>query len=461
MTPANRESRVQVSSKRVEAIVERVAACPDPAFLTSRESVLWRDWSSDVRQLRDENRFLAGCALGLVFRPTSASYAVLAALACLDCHVHLLDEGLGPDRVLSTSRDFGLAGVLDPGGGGPERGLALRMLLESPLRNSRGEVTIFTSGSTGAPKAVHHDWETLTRPVRQGCQQGAQTWLLTYRPHLYAGLQVFLHCLLNRGALVIPESSMSVEAVIRLMSRHRVSHVSATPSYWRRLVTLGGADLRALGIKQITLGGEPCDQPLLDALHDLFPGARLVHIYATSELGRCFSVRDGRAGFPAAYLSCQTEEGVALRIEDGELLVRSENAMLDIAGGEAEPRPDAQWVPTGDLVEQVGDRCYFVGRRSDLINVGGNKVHPHRVEAVVQTVSGVTDTRVYARRSSLVGQMIACEFVIATGLDPEQVKQQIIEECRERLAPHERPRFLDPVPAIELSEAGKKVRRPG
>jgi acyl-CoA synthetase (AMP-forming)/AMP-acid ligase II len=458
--PISRLSPVQLrwneipASGQVERILSRLVGSQQPAFLTPRATVTWHDWSSSVRRLREEYSGLSRCTLGLLCHPTPTSYAVFAALACLDCHAMLLDEDLDAARLQAIARTHAIAALIESGDDGSDTSVQVRPLLESPQREGHGEVTIFTSGSTGEPKPVRHDWTTLTRPVRLACEASSQTWLLTFRPHLYAGVQVFLHCLLNQGTLVIPERGMGVEAVAGLMRRHAVSHVSATPSYWRRLITLGGERFRGLPIKQITLGGEPCNEHLLDTLSGLFPAARLVHIYATSELGRCFSVRDGRAGFPAAYLVKPTGEGVELRVEDGELFVRPANAMLEIAAGED------RWIATGDLIEQVDDRYQFVGRRSDLINVGGNKVHPHRVEAVVQDVTGVADVRVYARSSSLVGQMVACEFVVTAGDDPEAVKRRIIEECRQRLAAHERPRFLDSVPSIALSQAGKKVRRP-
>jgi acyl-CoA synthetase (AMP-forming)/AMP-acid ligase II len=129
--------------------------------------------------------------------------------------------------------------------------------------------------------------------------------------------------------------------------------------------------------------------------------------------------------------------------------------LQDHAGG----RDALDWRATGDQVEQVGDRCYFVGRRSDHINVGGNKVQPLRVEQVVQTVPGIRDVRVFGRRSSLVGEMVACEFVAEPGFDPEQVKQALQDACRERLDAHERPRLIQSVSAIALSSAGKKIRQ--
>ena len=79
---------------------------------------------------------------------------------------------------------------------------------------------------------------------------------------------------------------------------------------------------------QITLGGEAVDQDLLDRLHAAFPHARLTHIYASTEMGVCFSVRDGKAGFPADYLSDRSLPCQLRIASDGELEIRSKRAMV-------------------------------------------------------------------------------------------------------------------------------------
>jgi acyl-CoA synthetase (AMP-forming)/AMP-acid ligase II len=286
--------------------------------------------------------------------------------------------------------------------------------------------------------------------------------LLTYRPHLYAGLQVFFQCLLNQETLVLPEPGMPVGSLIDLMRRGAVTSVSATPSYWRRLIALSRPEeFAALKLSQITLGGEAADQPMLDTLTRYFPEARLVHIYATSELGRCFSVDDRLAGFPVRLLDGPSQDGVEIKVENDELHVRSANAMLGPQQGRDRDRRGRDWMATGDLVERVGDRYIFAGRRDELINVGGNKVRPLLVEQVVQSVPGVRDARVFARNSSLVGQMVACEFVPEPGLEPEEVTRLIQKTCLERLEEYQRPRFIQPVATIALSEADKRIRMPG
>ena len=76
-------------------------------------------------------------------------------------------------------------------------------------------------------------------------------------------------------------------------------HSSGTPTFWRQLLLFAPDDeLSACRLEQITMGGEAVTQGLLDQLSGLFPQTRLVHIYASTELGRLFSVTDKRAGFP-------------------------------------------------------------------------------------------------------------------------------------------------------------------
>ena len=238
---------------------------------------------------------------------------------------------------------------------------------------------------------------------------------------------------------------------------------SATPSYWRWLLLFAPGELLArIPLQQVTLGGEVVDQEVLDRLLATFPGARLVHIYATTELGRCFSVTDGNAGFPTRFLDHVSSDGVELAIRDGELFVRSANAMLAYDQRSEQSASAMQqvdgWRATGDLVRQDGERVFFTGRRSELINVGGNKVQPVFVEQVVLAVPGVQDARVFAKRSSLVGQLVACDVVAAAGQDGQAVLAAVKARCDEALQPHERPRFLRLTDHIELSAAGKKLR---
>jgi len=439
----------------LEDVVGDATGNKGSAYITASGATSWIAWADLVKRYRDALP-PDGARVGLVMRRRPEPFAALAAAILQRLHVYLIDELTDEAALAVLVEDHALQAVFDAR---PD-GLCTRIAGNRCGGPDGRWITLFTSGSTGKPKAVRHSWETLTRPVRLSTEGGAERWLLAYRPHLYAGLQVILHCLLNRATLVLPTLNTSAQGILTLMRDAAVTHVSATPSYWRWLVSLGGKGaLETVALKQITLGGETADQAVLDALTRLFPRARLVHIYATSEAGRCFSVADGREGFPAKFLEAHALDGVRLKIEGGELIVRSSSSRFSMELADAAPIGDAGWIRTGDLVERVGDRVRFVGRRSDIINVGGHKVHPLVVEKVVRSIPGVADARVYAKPSSLAGQLVACDIVIEPEHDPAAVVKSVQRRCLEALTSHERPRMVEIVSAIALSTADKTSRQ--
>jgi len=268
-----------------------------------------------------------------------------------------------------------------------------------------------------------------------------------------------LQCFVDRGTLAVPDLEMDPPSITQFMSTTGVQFVSATPSYWRRLLIFSDPHLlKSIPLAQITLGGEVVDQPTLDKLKQYFPKSRLVHIYATTELGRCFSVSDGLTGFPASYLSTVLHDGVELKVQESELLVRSPNAMRMYDPYSSHQAPAADWFATGDLVEIKGDRVQFVGRKSDMINVAGSKVYPAEVERVIRTIPGVSDVRVFGKASSVAGELVACEIVPENGQEPGPLKEAVIQICRSKLASHQQPRFIKFVDRIDLSLAGKAIR---
>lgn len=322
-----------------------------------------------------------------------------------------------------------------------------------------GLVTLLTSGTTGAPKAVNHSWSSLASPVRKAKRYTGSKWLLAYPLNLYAGTQVFLHAFLNWATLVIPES-FDPHEVGRTLKENRVTHASGTPTFWRQLLCFSPKQaLQACELEQITLGGEVVAQDLLDNLHLAFPRARIVHIYASTELGRMFSVTDGREGFPVEYLHESPEEGVELRIVDGEVFARGRNAMISYdrqtsLGGYSEG-----WLATGDLVEICGNRVLFKGRRNDVINVGGRKVSPLKVESTLREVPGIIDIRVYAKKNSVTGQLVAADVVLAPGIGEERAGAELRRVASQTLEPHEVPRMFRVVQKMASNEALKVIRR--
>ncbi|KAA1427484.1 class I adenylate-forming enzyme family protein [Nocardioides antri] len=320
----------------------------------------------------------------------------------------------------------------------------------------RRPLLVLTTGSTGTPKGVRHEWSRQLARMESARDGSGQVWLLAYGPQQFAGLQVLIH-VLGTGATLVAPSVRRPQAVLDLIHEHRVDHISATPTFWRFLLAEFRADDRPVPeLRQITLGGEAAPGSLLEELRATFPAARVSHIYAGSEFGSTGSVRDGVDGLPASLLEESDDAEVSLKIVDGELWVRSTAGMLGYHG--EDDRPAGEWWPTGDLVEVVGDRIAFRGRKTDVINVGGVKVHPLPVEERVAAVPGVRIARVYGRANPLVGAVVAVDVVTDEGVDERELKSAVRTACADLPRPWQ-PRSIQVVQELEMKE--NKVIRGG
>ena len=313
---------------------------------------------------------------------------------------------------------------------------------------------VLTTGTTGAPRGVRQDWNRLLRSTQRIAPAPGQRWLLAYGLHQFAGLQILLH-VFGAGATLVAPAPRRPREGLAAMRTHGVDYASATPTYWRFLL----AELRADGgpvpeLVQITLGGEAIPAPVLAELTRTFPGAKISQVYAASEFGSSGSVRDGRSGLSLDVLARGDDADIAMKIVDGELWVRSRVGMLGYYG-EPPVDPDA-WRATGDLVDVVDDRIVFRGRTSEVINVGGVKVHPLPIEERIGAVAGVNVARVYGRPNPMTGAIVAVEIVAAPDADQDSVAADVRAACAD-LPPAARPRSVKFVDSV--STAGDKIVR--
>jgi len=439
------------------------------ALITPDATCSWSELARLTTACQKPLEPFTGHRIGLLMHRHPAAIAGLAACQARGCNVFLLEATAAAEDIQRLAEEFQLSAIVraSTGSGSP---LEITMSeSEAAPDASVAGITILTSGTEGRPKAARHSWASLARPIRATDSAERQVWLLSFRLDLYAGMQVMLQCLANYGTLVMPSEKASPDEIVTMMRDQTVGYASATPSYWRRLVLMADRDIVAAApLKQITLGGEAVDQQILDSLVSIFPQSRIAHIYATTELGRCFSVTDGQAGFPEKLLDAPSADGIQLRVEDGELMVRSANRMSGYeqqgrssgaVDDQSSEEASSDWFATGDLVEQFADRIYFAGRRTEMINVGGNKVSPLAVENVIRSVEGVADARVYGKSSSIAGQLVACDLAVNQGEDSREIRERVIQRCQVALADIQQPRIVQIVDSISLTSSSKTARR--
>ena len=306
-----------------------------------------------------------------------------------------------------------------------------------------GRIWLQTSGTTGRPKWVGYEPARLAARIAAGSGARAR-WLLSFSAGSFAGMQVVLSAMKGGHDLIAPPAGAGVAELADLAADQGATHISGTPTFWRAfLIALDDRELRP---RSITLGGEAADQAILDALGARFPQATLRHIYASTEAGAIFSVSDGRAGFPRAWLETGVN-GIALAVSDqGTLVVRNPEAS-DRAQGTA-------W-DTSDVVELVGDRVLFRGRIDSQVNIGGVKVYPEEVEAFILRLPFVQEARVAARPNPITGSILTAEIVLKPWDGDAEAALRAHMGALPRTS---RPAAFRFVETLALGATGKKLR---
>jgi len=402
----------------------------------------------------------------------AVSSQLISALAMIEIdgvarRMLLCPPDLNPAHLDSLIADAGIdAVVTDQPERWTDRGIGLVIAAGLPVavdtraRTERAtEWLMLTSGTSGVPKIVGHTLEGLSGAiVADGPARGTPpVWATFYDIRRYGGLQIFLRAIIGGGSMVLSEPGEALTDSVARLNARGVTHISGTPSHWRKLLMSGSA--ADFSPRYVRLSGEIADQAVLDGLRLAFPQASIGHAYASTEAGVGFAVNDGKEGFPADLIGIN-RDGVEMKVEDGSLRIRSRRAAHAYVGRNAAGLTDGEgYVDTGDMVELRGNRYYFVGRRGGIINIGGLKVHPEEIEAVINRHPEVRMSRARSRKSPITGGIVVADVVLADGIDRgDGIRDEILADCRRSLAPHKVPAMIRFVDRLDVTAAGKLAR---
>lgn len=317
-------------------------------------------------------------------------------------------------------------------------------------RGSPG-VVLFSSGTAGEPKAAVHDLTRLLEKFRRR-RPALSTLAFLMFDHL-GGINTMLHTLSN-GATLVSAADRSPDAVCAAIERERVELLPATPTFLN-LMLVGGAHRRhdLSSLRTISYGAEPMPPATLRRLGAAFPGVKLQQTYGTTEFGamRTKSRDDGSLWVKVGG------EGFETRVVDGKLEVRADAMLLGYLNADL-PLSSDGFLATGDVVEVDGDYVRFLGRESDVINVGGEKVRPVEVEGVICDLPGVAGAVVYGEANALVGQVVCARVEARGDFDPTDLGREVKRHCRSRLEPFKVPVRVEVVDRLDRTERFKRHR---
>ncbi len=309
--------------------------------------------------------------------------------------------------------------------------------------NSKARLTLATSGTTGQPKRITHQINTLLRQVRLGDRYKSNVWGFAYNPSHIAGLQVFFQGLLNKNTIINLFQNPR-DIVYENLEKYKITHVSATPTFYRLIVP---CEKVFKCVSHITLGGEKSDNRIIENIKRVFPNSKVFNVYASTEAGSLFATNGSSFSIPDTLTD-------KIKVDNLEVYIHQ-----SLIGELMDKKMEGEWYATGDLVEWVDDTKLsfrFVSRKNEMINIGGYKVNPVKIEDVIYSACSVKYVSVYGRANSVLGSIIVADVVLNEGQILSELA--LLSSISKLLHAHEVPRKVYFSDSININKNGKISR---
>ncbi|MEE0930058.1 MAG: fatty acid--CoA ligase family protein [Acutalibacteraceae bacterium] len=310
-------------------------------------------------------------------------------------------------------------------------------LLEKLRVENDAGIMIFTSGSTGEGKCALHRFSSLTYKSKKEVKRRALRTLVFLKMDHIGGINTIFSILFQGGTMVLI-NDRTIKTVCSSIEKYKVQLLPTTPSFINMMIISGACknyDLSSLML--ITYGTEVMPITTLKAINEEMPYVKIRQTYGLTEMG-IFSTKSKDN---SSLWMKVGGDGVETKIKNNILFIRSPYAMLGYLNASS-PFDDEGWYNTGDEVRMDGEYLHILGRKEEIINVGGEKVFPAEIENVLLRMSNVQDVVVYGKKSPITGQIVVAEFCLINNEDEKLFKKRVLQYAKGHLEPYKIPRII-------------------
>jgi long-chain acyl-CoA synthetase len=302
-------------------------------------------------------------------------------------------------------------------------------LIESIRKINQPGLILFTSGSSGEPKAAVHNFQLLLEKFKQR-KRALRTINFLLFDH-WGGLNTMFYILSNGGE-VIAAKDRSPTHICALVQEHKIQLLPTSPTFLKLMLISGVHQSYDMGsLEVISYGTEPMPESTLERLNVEFPDVKLLQTYGLIELG----VLQSKSKKNDSLWVKIGGDGYDTRVVDGMLEIKAQSAMFGYLNAPSPFTKDG-WFKTGDSVEVDGDYIKILGRKSELINVGGEKVYPQEIENIILRLKNVVDVTVFGERNALLGNVVCADIILDKDEDEQEFIKRCKDYCRQKMKKH-------------------------
>jgi acyl-coenzyme A synthetase/AMP-(fatty) acid ligase len=336
-------------------------------------------------------------------------------------------------------------------------------------------IIVQSSGTTGTPKSIPH---THDRALLYSCVPQVQSdaanldrMLVFASPHLAMSMNAILCQLVNGNTLVLA-SNREPQNFFEIVERDRPTHLLTSTGTAVRLVAYAAQSLpdsrrRCESLQGISIAGSPASSSLCFQIAQ-YIGPDLEITYGSSEAGRVAkATAETLALHPQSAGRLHEWVDVEVVDDEGRVVPAGESGVLRVktpylvTGYLGDPETSEKafrdgWYYPGDTgsVDAAG-YLTLTGRVDELLNLGGNKIDPFTIEAVLDSQPGIEESAVLSVPTPGGAAILVAMVVASRPWDEAAIKQA----CTERLGRHRTPARILAAKSIPRNAGGKVMRK--
>jgi len=291
-----------------------------------------------------------------------------------------------------------------------------------------------------------------------------------------SGLMPVLVNLGMRHLMIFPVSkSFDPKEICQIIQDEKITTVFMVPTMYRLWLSFSDLDKFDLSsLTMITSGGAKMSKEMKIEILEKFPDKVLVDGYGSTEtIGTstiAFITHDDIPKIKKGYIG-QIVTGIKMRVineegenvpvgEVGEMIYKGKSIMKGYYKDDVKTKEvfnEEGWLHSGDLCKIDNERnVYYVGRTSELIISGGEKIFPGEVEDVLRTHTKINNVAITGKKDDIWGQIITAFITLEPG--EKMTLSEVSDFCVSKIASYKKPRIINFVESLPITKAGKLDR---